>query len=115
MKSIALYYNEAPFQEGRVGQSDEDAVESYGVIENKALKASAKESQECINNQPKTGGTTNQTELHLNIWKVEEGRVKLTPRFYIDFGIMFPKSYKQLCLYLPFEIEEVTRDRSLVT
>lgn len=44
------------------------------------------------------------TELHINVWKVEKGKMKLSPVIYMDFGIMFPCNYQTLCLFLPFEI-----------
>lgn len=45
-------------------------------------------------------------DLHINIWKIEKGLFHLTPEIYIDFGIMASFIIDQLCLYLPFEIDE---------
>mgnify|MGYP000445946676 FL=1 len=45
-------------------------------------------------------------ELHINIWKVETGHYCLNPNLYFDFGIKAKFKIEQLCLYLPFEIEE---------
>ena len=43
-------------------------------------------------------------ELHINIWKVQQGHLLLQPKLYIDFGIMTTFQTDQLCLYLPFRI-----------
>lgn len=44
-------------------------------------------------------------DLHINIWKIEKGKLFLNPEIYIDFGIMFSFKVRKLCIYLPFEIE----------
>lgn len=45
-------------------------------------------------------------DLHINIWKVERGKFHLKPEIYMDFGIMSSFKVKELCLYLPFEIDK---------
>lgn len=45
-------------------------------------------------------------ELHINIWKVEEGRLYLHPAFYIDFGIKLPCVVSEIKIFLPFKCEE---------
>lgn len=104
MKSIALYYSEKVYQEELNGQEVAKTVET-SESNMAAEEGSAGQSNTGDLQENKTTEKKQQTELHLNIWKVEEGTLKLSPRFYIDFGIMFPKEYRQLCLYLPFEIE----------
>lgn len=44
-------------------------------------------------------------ELHINIWKVQQGGIFLKPKLYIDFGIMTTFQTNEMYLYLPFEIE----------
>lgn len=104
MKSIALYYSENACQEEQNEQKEVNNVqttEPAKVVEEES--STHTETDEVQKKDKKKKKRL--VELHLNIWKVEEGTVKLYPRFYIDFGIMFPKEYRQLCLYLPFEIE----------
>lgn len=43
-------------------------------------------------------------ELHLNIWKVQQGHFRLKPKLYIDFGFMTTFDVDKICLYLPFQI-----------
>lgn len=44
-------------------------------------------------------------ELHLNIWKVQQGSFILKPKLYIDFGIMTTFHTDVMYLYLPFQIK----------
>lgn len=43
-------------------------------------------------------------ELHINIWKVQQGHLRLKPKLYIDFGIMTTFWTNEMYLYLPFQI-----------
>lgn len=43
-------------------------------------------------------------ELHINIWKVQQGHFWLAPKLYIDFGIMTSFRTDEMYLYLPFQI-----------
>lgn len=43
-------------------------------------------------------------ELHINIWKVQQGHLRLAPKLYIDFGIMTSFRTDEMYLYLPFQI-----------
>lgn len=43
-------------------------------------------------------------ELHINIWKVQQGHLRLAPKLYIDFGIMTSFRTDKMYLYLPFQI-----------
>lgn len=43
-------------------------------------------------------------ELHINIWKVQQGHLLLKPKLYIDFGIMTTFETDEMCLFLPFQI-----------
>lgn len=99
MKSIALYYSTK-------NQKDDTSVD------NNQVSVPAKENKSEVEDKEADSKDNLKTELHVNIWKVEEGTYKLSPRFYFDFGVMFPKEYKSLCLYLPFEIEGTPEDLS---
>ena len=39
-------------------------------------------------------------ELHVNIWKVNEGRLKLHPVFYVDLGIKVSFKCEQIRLFV---------------
>ena len=41
-------------------------------------------------------------ELHLNIWKVNKGALKLKPVFYVDFGIKVSFKCEQIRIFVPF-------------
>lgn len=107
MKSLALYYSLTSHNDVKKISNNIAIVVNNSGNGNSAsitgLKSEAK---------PTSLNTNLNTELHLNIWKVEEGKLPMRPRFYFDFGIMFPKEYKQLCLYLPFDIEGKPKDLS---
>lgn len=49
-------------------------------------------------------------ELHINIWKVQQGGILLKPKLYIDFGIMTSFRTDKICLYLPFQIVGKPKD-----
>ena len=49
-------------------------------------------------------------ELHINIWKVQQGHLRLKPKLYIDFGIMTTFRTDKMCLYLPFQIVGIPKD-----
>lgn len=49
-------------------------------------------------------------ELHINIWKVQQGHFRLKPKLYIDFGIMTTFRTDKMCLYLPFQIAGKPKD-----
>lgn len=47
------------------------------------------------------------TEIHVNIWKVKKSKALcINEHIYFDFGIMFPVCFDNICLYIPFEINE---------
>ena len=102
MKSIALYYCTKC-------QQEEFSVDTNKILE--TAEGRKKEGENYIDKEADPKGDL-KTEFHVNIWKVEECTYKLSPRFYFDFGVMFPKEYKSLCLYLPFEIEGSPEDLS---
>lgn len=102
MKSIALYYS--------TKCQNDTSIETK--MESGSLKESKNESESYEQDKEDVSKDNLKNELHVNIWKVEEGTYKMSPRFYFDFGVMFPKEYKALCLYLPFEIDGLPEDLS---
>lgn len=41
-------------------------------------------------------------EFHVNIWKVNEGKINLHPVFYVDLGIKVSFKCEQVRLFVPF-------------
>ena len=122
MKSIALYYNLK-----RVGGNLLYRSESADKDKDPTETAKPQQNSEATAEPPtlgvETGGVggdktlkvksaPTDTELHINVWKVEKGKMILSPVVYMDFGIMFPCNYQTLCLYLPFEIDGDPMDLS---
>jgi hypothetical protein len=103
MKSIALYYSTK-------NQQEEVPVDTNKIPASAEVQKKEEESNVTDKKADSKGDL--KTEFHVNIWKIEEGTYKLSPRFFFDFGVMFPKEYKSLCLYLPFEIEGSPEDLS---
>lgn len=56
------------------------------------------------NSQQNTEENDVKEELHINIWKVQQGSLIPKPKLYIDFGIMTTFKTKKMYLYLPFQI-----------
>lgn len=46
----------------------------------------------------------NEVELHINLWKIKNGIVRIKPNLVFDFGIKFDSTISELCLFLPFRI-----------
>lgn len=108
MKSIALYYNRARVPGSLLeGKEQADAVKNFPVKQPQPESDSkGGGSNPAVNGVEATNtDTSKHTELHMNIWKVEKGKVFLSPVVYFDFGIMFPIEYKTVCLFLPFEMD----------
>ena len=123
MKSIALYYSKSRIS-GSLFSADSHNASATTVQSTMVLEVE-KSQMKIVAATKKTVGSTlpvpyeepgektaTNTELHLNVWKVETGNLFLNPAMYIDFGIMFPKSYKTLCLFLPFDIDGSPQDLS---
>ena len=104
MKSIALYYS-IKNQTAEVTTNAAIAPEA-NVEETKGTDPPAEEKAKARQKENLCA------EFHVNIWKVEEGRVFLRPRLCLDFGVLFPRSCNALCFYLPFEIEDKIIDLS---
>lgn len=86
MKSFAIYYK---VQE----EYQTEAKTSVLTAEDKAW--GSKKSKE-LEKYPDVG------ELHVNIWKVNHGRLLLHPVFYIDVGIKFSFKCEQVRIFVPF-------------
>lgn len=123
MKSIALYYSKNRIS-GSLFSANSHVVPTTTIqssvaveVEEARMKIVAATRQTVNDLLPvpyKEDGekSATDTELHLNVWKVEMGNIFLNSAIYIDFGIMFPKSYKTLCLFLPFDIAGSPQDLS---
>lgn len=123
MRSIALYYSKNRIS-GSLFSAKSHVVPATTIhssvvveVEQSRMKISAATRQTANNALPipykaNAEKAATDTELHLNVWKVETGGLFLSPAVYIDFGIMFPQSYKTLCLFLPFDIEGSPQDLS---
>ena len=85
MKSFAIYYrNHKDFSDSQFKQEKDE----YG--KNKEMSA------EEIKKFSDVG------EFHVNIWKVNEGRINLHPVFYVDLGIKVSFKCEQVRLFVPF-------------
>lgn len=54
------------------------------------------------------------TEVHINIWKIQNCGIKSKTRFFFDFGVKLDPTIKDVCLFVPFEINERGKDFDLV-
>ena len=45
-------------------------------------------------------------ELHLNIWKLNDGFPRFHTRFFLDVGLMADCVYDEICFYLPFSLRK---------
>lgn len=54
------------------------------------------------------------SELHVNIWKVDIGKLLPDYKIYIDFGMKINQNIEYVKVYIPFEIEENGKDYDLV-
>ncbi len=122
MKSIALYYNKKRIGGSLLNSEDSDVdhqgqeMEHYSSQSSEGVSSSDKLKEGNEGDIKDTCNDENslpqKCELHINLWKVEKGRMCLNPVIYIDFGIMFPIEYQTLCLFLPFEIDGDPMDLS---
>lgn len=101
MKSIALYYSEQLEKNDATNPVAKGAKLDANDTLTKDVSLDAARQKENTKNKDDAN-----VELHMNLWKVEEKVCKPIYRFYMDFGIMFPRKYRHLCLFLPFEIRE---------
>lgn len=46
----------------------------------------------------------NNVEFHINLWKIKNGVIRITPSLIFDFGIKFSNDITELCLFLPFRV-----------
>ena len=47
-----------------------------------------------------------EVELHLNIWKLNDGFPRFRTRFFLDVGLMADCRYDKICIYLPFSLRK---------
>lgn len=86
MRSIALYRH----------------LVDYDTQDRNSLSNQAQGSKVAENQAQKQTGVKD--ELHINIWKIQQGHLRLKPKLYIDFGIKTTFRTDKMCLYLPFQI-----------
>lgn len=58
-----------------------------------------------INENEQQSSATKTVELHINIWKVKSGTIRLNDTLYFDFGIKFSDKIKRIFVFLPFQIK----------
>ena len=85
MKSIAVYY--------KIHEGIDNKVSSKNYNENQEWRSTTTEGLKPFSDVG---------ELHVNIWKVNEGRLKLHPVFYVDLGIKVSFKCEQIRLFVPF-------------
>lgn len=89
MKSLAVYYKMRT-------KSGQDAAGQENAQAAIPLDAP-------VNQEPVTGQDS-KDELHVNIWKVNEGHLCLKSCFYLDIGLKVSFRYESVRLYLPFAV-----------
>lgn len=92
MKSLAIYYK-LRAKEKMLGKKQENSN-----VAQEGSKQKMKDGKDDKNAQ------NSQDELHVNIWKVNEGHINLKSCFYLDIGLKVSFSYDSVKLYLPFAI-----------
>lgn len=53
-------------------------------------------------------------DVHVNIWKIHVGKLLSRVKLYFDFGIKICPDVGEVCLFIPFEIDEDGKDFDLV-
>lgn len=85
MKSIAVYY--------KIHEGIDNKVSSENYDENQKWRPTSTEGLKPFSDVG---------ELHVNIWKVNDGKLKLHPVFYVDLGVKVSFKCEQLRLFVPF-------------
>lgn len=91
MKSLAVYYKVRTKTTGGQNAAGQENAQA-------AIPLDAP-----VNQEPVTGQDS-KDELHVNIWKVNEGRLCLKSCFYLDIGLKVSFAYESVRLYLPFAV-----------
>lgn len=91
MKSLAVYYKNRSIANEGQDRSEQGENQTPKSTDNTADK------------EQKTGPGS-KDELHVNIWKVNEGRICLNSCFYLDIGLKVSFTYESVRLYLPFAV-----------
>ena len=91
MKSLAIYYKLRSETQSGTHQAEQNEHKTE-----KQSDTSSDKAQERRKNS--------KDELHLNIWKVSEGRILLESCFYMDIGLKVSFTYESVRLYLPFTV-----------
>lgn len=91
MKSLAVYYKERIKATGGQGAAVRENAQTAISLDTPA-------------NQGSVTGQASKDELHVNIWKVNEGCICLNSCFYLDIGLKVSFTYESVRLYLPFAV-----------
>lgn len=90
MRSITIYCS----QLGEVPYYTQSLHQNQGCHEDDSIHE----------NEQQSSGTKT-VELHINIWKVKSGTIRLNDTLYFDFGIKFSDKIKRIFVFLPFQIK----------
>lgn len=85
MKSIAVYYKIHDGIDNKTSSDNYDDNQKWKSVSTDELKP-----------------FSDVGELHINIWKVNEGKLKLHPVFYVDLGIKVSFKCEYVRLFVPF-------------
>lgn len=91
MKSLAVYYKKRSIANEGQDRSEQGENQTPKSTDNTADKEQKTE-------------PGSKDELHVNIWKVNEGRICLNSCFYLDIGLKVSFTYESVRLYLPFAV-----------
>lgn len=97
MKSIAIYYKL---------REDSSLSELYDESKHNDSDKSNQEDGSQLSKNDQWLSYPNVGEVHINIWKVYEGRVCLSPVYYLDLGLRVSFKCDSVMLFLPFLIQE---------
>lgn len=96
MKSLAVYYKKRTIANEGQDLSLQGDNQTINSPDNQADKE-------------QITGMGSKDELHVNIWKVSEGRICLNPCFYLDIGLKVSFTCESFRLYLPFAVARQTQ------
>lgn len=61
-------------------------------------------SEELRGNEQAKQTRCNPFELHINLWKIKNGVLRVKSDLVFDFGVKFDSEIAKLCLFLPFKV-----------
>lgn len=90
MRSITIYCS----QSGEAHHSTQSLHQNQGC-----------QGDDFIHGNEQQSSDTKTVELHINIWKVKSGTIRLNDTLYFDFGIKFSDKIDRIFVFLPFQIK----------